>query len=240
MKHYYRPCIVRGTEWNIVHRSDKIKNTLNPKWEEEAIDLSVLCGGNLERPLRLSVYDFESSGDHIIMGAIETTVSELLKAKSSAGLKLRQGGEETGTLAVLVASVSGTESLEGQMAALKVSSPEPSAPPAEETPPPAPSAPELAPIPFTPPPPLPPTFLDYINGGCEMQLCVAIDFTGSNGDPRKPGTLHYLSPDGSTMNDYEKAICSIGGILADYDTDKKFPVWGKYTFHVYQPLCECY
>jgi len=58
-----------------------------------------------------------------------------------------------------------------------------------------------------------------------MQLCVAIDFTGSNGDPRKPGTLHYLSPDGRTMNDYEKAISSIGGILADFDTDKKFPVW---------------
>mmetsp|Transcript_20135 Transcript_20135/g.22808 ORF Transcript_20135/g.22808 Transcript_20135/m.22808 type:complete len:323 (+) Transcript_20135:411-1379(+) len=93
---------------------------------------------------------------------------------------------------------------------------------------PTPSAPS---IPFTPPPPASPSFLDYIEGGCEMQLCVAIDFTGSNGDPRKPGTLHYLSPDGTSMNDYEKAICAIGGILSDYDTDKQFPVWGESSFY---------
>merc|ERR1712038_1694052 len=117
--------------------------------------------------------------------------------------------------------------------------------PAPSAPEPEPSAPAVpafqAPIPFTPPPPAPPTFLNYINGGCEMQLCFAIDFTGSNGDPRKPGTLHYLSPDGSSMNDYEKAISSIGGILADFDSDKKFPVWGfgaKYSGQVYH-LFQC-
>merc|ERR1712038_1637857 len=117
--------------------------------------------------------------------------------------------------------------------------------PAPSAPEPEPSAPAVpafqAPIPFTPPPPAPPTFLNYINGGCEMQLCFAIDFTGSNGDPRKPGTLHYLSPDGRSMNDYEKAISSIGSILADYDSDKKFPVWGfgaKYSGQVYH-LFQC-
>lgn len=74
-----------------------------------------------------------------------------------------------------------------------------------------------------------------------MQLCVAIDFTGSNGNPRQPGTLHYLAPGGVPMNDYEKAISAIGGILADYDTDKKFPVWGfgaKYSGQVYH-LFQC-
>ena len=30
-------------------------------------------------------------------------------------------------------------------------------------------------------------FVDYISGGCELNVAVAIDFTGSNGDPRKPG-----------------------------------------------------
>ena len=35
------------------------------------------------------------------------------------------------------------------------------------------------------------SFLEYIMGGCEVNFTVAIDFTGSNGDPRKPGTLHY-------------------------------------------------
>ena len=32
-------------------------------------------------------------------------------------------------------------------------------------------------------------FLDYIAGGCELNVAVAIDFTGSNGDPRQPGKL---------------------------------------------------
>jgi len=225
----------RGTEWNVVHRSDKIKNSLNPKWREETIDLSVLCGGNVDAPLRLSVYDYESDGKHVLMGETEITVSDLVKARSTSGLKIKSRGAITGTIAVLVASVSGQDTLEEKMANLGVSEPEP-----EPEPQPEPSAP-VAPIPFAPPPPAPPTFLNYVHGGCEMQLCVAIDFTGSNGDPRKPGTLHYLSPDGSSMNDYEKAISAIGGILADYDTDKKFPVWGfgaKYGGQVYH-LFQC-
>lgn len=59
-----------------------------------------------------------------------------------------------------------------------------------------------------------------------MSLCVAIDFTGSNGDPRKPGTLHYMGGEGRFKNDYERAISSIGSVLADFDHDKKFPVYG--------------
>lgn len=225
----------RGTEWNVVHRSNKMKNSLNPKWPEEEIELSVLCGGNLDLPLRLSIMDHESDGNHVPMGEIETSVSKLLEAKSSSGLKIKNKGEVSGTIAVHVASVSGTESLDEKMTSLNLDDVE-----EEEEESEAPS-PVFAPVAFTPPPPSPPTFLDYINGGCEMQLCVAIDFTGSNGDPRKPGTLHYLSPDGSTMNDYEKAICAIGSLLADFDTDKMFPVWGfgaKYSGQVYH-LFQC-
>merc|ERR1712038_1614937 len=223
----------RGTEWNVVHRSAPIKNNLNPKWNGETIDLSILCGGNVELPLRLSVFDYESDGKHVLMGETETTVSGLLAAKSTPGLKIKKQSSVTGTIAVLEASVSGVASLEEKMAELHVA--------ADPEPTPEPSAPAFTPIPFAPPPPPPPTFLNYINGGCEMQLCVAIYFTGSNGDPRKPGTLHYLSPDGSTMNDYEKAISAIGSVLADYDTDKMFPVWGfgaKYSGQVYH-LFQC-
>ena len=67
-----------------------------------------------------------------------------------------------------------------------------------------------------------PKFSDYILGGCEISLIVAIDFTGSNGDPRVPGTLHHQS--NGVRNDYEKAILAIGNILSKYDSDKKFPV----------------
>lgn len=64
-----------------------------------------------------------------------------------------------------------------------------------------------------------PRFVDYLSGGMELELCIAIDFTGSNGDPRRPGTLHYIHPDGS-LNDYEKAITAVGSIIAKYDHDQ--------------------
>ena len=34
------------------------------------------------------------------------------------------------------------------------------------------------------------SFLEYIFGGCELNLAIAIDFTLSNGDPKSPDSLH--------------------------------------------------
>jgi len=75
------------------------------------------------------------------------------------------------------------------------------------------------------PPTYRPSFVDYLSGGCELELSIAIDFTGSNGDPRQPGTLHYIHQDGQ-LNDYEKAITAVGAIVGRYDSDQKFPVYG--------------
>uniref|UniRef100_A0A4W5JWU4 Copine C-terminal domain-containing protein n=1 Tax=Hucho hucho TaxID=62062 RepID=A0A4W5JWU4_9TELE len=61
-------------------------------------------------------------------------------------------------------------------------------------------------------------------GGCQINVTVGIDFTGSNGDPRSPQSLHYLSPDG--LNQYLSATWSVGLVVQDYDTDKLFPVFG--------------
>lgn len=69
-----------------------------------------------------------------------------------------------------------------------------------------------------------PTFLDYIRGGCEINMVCAIDFTASNGDPRVPASLHALSPD--RPNAYEMAIRSVGSIIACYDHRQRFPVYG--------------
>jgi len=54
-----------------------------------------------------------------------------------------------------------------------------------------------------------PTFLDYIAGGTQINLVVAIDFTESNGDPKMPDSLHYIG-DKSKENDYQQAIRSVG------------------------------
>lgn len=69
------------------------------------------------------------------------------------------------------------------------------------------------------------SFLDYISGGCEMKLMIAIDFTASNGKATSPTSLHYMG-DPTKPNDYIKAIRSVGQILCTYDSTKKIPVFG--------------
>lgn len=69
-----------------------------------------------------------------------------------------------------------------------------------------------------------PSFLDYIAGGCDISLVVGIDFTASNGNPAMPSSLHYASP--YQPNAYVRAITSVGEVLANYDRDQEFPVFG--------------
>ena len=69
-----------------------------------------------------------------------------------------------------------------------------------------------------------PTFTNYVSGGCELHVVVAIDATAANGDPRKETSLHFFNDKG--MNGYEQALSSLCTILAKYDSDKKYPVFG--------------
>jgi hypothetical protein len=50
------------------------------------------------------------------------------------------------------------------------------------------------------------TFLEFIAGGVELNLVTAIDFTGSNGAPNLPSSLHYVDPSGYAKNEYQSAI----------------------------------
>jgi len=70
-----------------------------------------------------------------------------------------------------------------------------------------------------------PTFLDYVRSGIELNFMVAVDFTGSNGDPRDVGSLHYLNPAGG-YTPYEEAIMGVGRVLEAYDSDKVFQCVG--------------
>ena len=70
-----------------------------------------------------------------------------------------------------------------------------------------------------------PSFLDYIRGGVQLNIVVAIDFTGSNGHPSSLDSLHSIKFDGS-YNEYQKAIMGVCEILLNYDHDKRVPVYG--------------
>lgn len=55
---------------------------------------------------------------------------------------------------------------------------------------------------------------------------VAVDFTASNIEPNLPSSLHYVHPNGQTLNQYATSITSVGSVLEFYDHDKQFPLYG--------------
>ena len=67
------------------------------------------------------------------------------------------------------------------------------------------------------------TFVEYLKGGLQIQLIIAVDFTGSNGNPADPRSLHHI---GVQDNEYLEAIKSVGHILVPYDSDQQIPCFG--------------
>lgn len=227
-----------GLTWDNVYRSKAIKNNLNPDWEVAFVELSVVCGGNFDNPILVQVFDFESSGKHVLMGQFETSVNGLQRAaRTGESITLQKKGKASGTITIQQAQVDGVQAITNQMGSVSISGN--NRPVATVVG----SAATYASAPYSPVAAVAavgavgaagyvaaggmgqPTFLDYVSGGCEFNVMVAIDFTGSNGDPRVPGTLHYINH-GGERNDYEKAIAAIVSILAKFDSDQKFPVFG--------------
>ena len=68
------------------------------------------------------------------------------------------------------------------------------------------------------------SFVDYLKAGIEIGLSIAIDFTGSNGNPQDPNSLHYIN--GFEPNQYERAISACGNIVGFYDYDQLYPCFG--------------
>ena len=67
------------------------------------------------------------------------------------------------------------------------------------------------------------SFLEYIFNGLQLSLSIAVDFTLSNRDPSDPNSLHYFD---LAHNQYLQAITSVGQVLENYDSDKRFTLLG--------------
>ena len=110
------------TRWNIVYRSEHIDDNLNPFWRPLTIGLEELCYGDLNWPLKVSVFDYNYNGKHGLIGEFETTIGGLQKQISIKGnadrdQAIRLSTEEKayktyGLIVVLTASV--TEALDNK------------------------------------------------------------------------------------------------------------------------------
>ncbi|KPP62283.1 copine-7-like [Scleropages formosus] len=185
----------------LVHRTEVIKNNLNPVWESFKVSLSSLCSCDEDRKLKCLVWDYDSRGKHDFIGEFYTTFREMQKATVGNKVtwdcvnpkyKSKKRHYKNSGLVIL--------------SELKVS---PLTPLWE------PMRCHLHRV---------YSFLDYIMGGCQIHFTVAIDFTASNGDPRNSCSLHYINP--YQPNEYLKALIAVGEICQDYDSDKRFSALG--------------
>ncbi|CAB9504626.1 Copine-3 [Seminavis robusta] len=104
--------------WQMVHRSEYIEDSLNPRWDPADISVNLLCQLDLDKPIRFCLYDWEESGVHVTMGHFETSVNRLLRSKSEkrdgkwdlskAFITKADDGEEFGKIVVVDVSVKGS------------------------------------------------------------------------------------------------------------------------------------
>lgn len=203
-----------------VYQSNVVRHDLHPVWNTAMLDVEAVCNGDLNRAIKIVIWDHRRSGKHKHMGEFETSVAGLLRAKEMdakgdvVSFPVNKHEKTIGSCEVVKAVILGADN---KPKTTDVSESAPSKMMNETRPS------HIGSITS----PDRPEFIDYLTGGCQISLAVAIDFTASNGDPRQEGTPHYFHPPASKeWNDYEKAIFAVGSILAKYDADQRFPVWG--------------
>lgn len=53
-----------------VWKNEKVDSNLNPSWAPARIPMTTLCNGDIDRPLKIEIWDFEKSGRHNFMGQV--------------------------------------------------------------------------------------------------------------------------------------------------------------------------
>lgn len=77
-----------GGAWVTVHKTEVVKNSLNPVWQPIKLSLTQLANGDWERPLLVELYDWDSSSAADFIGSFETSPSKLRAAAGAAGVPI--------------------------------------------------------------------------------------------------------------------------------------------------------
>ncbi|KAI1882278.1 hypothetical protein AGOR_G00249030 [Albula goreensis] len=151
--------------FTICHKTEVVKNTLNPVWQAFKIPVRALCNGDYDRTIKIEVYDWDRDGrstvdgrtvSHDFIGEFTTSYRELSRGQSQFNVYEVINPKKKAKKKKYLNS--GTVTLLSFLVEMEV------------------------------------TFLDYIKGGTQINFTVAIDFTASNGNPAQPTSLHYMSP----------------------------------------------
>lgn len=191
-----------------VCKTEVIRNNVrSPQWQPLIATVGQLCGGEPTRTLKLTVYDHNSSGSHTLIGECFTSLDDL-ERKAGGNMAAVQGAVNVQSSAEFLPIIN--EEKRRRKGASYVDSG------------------KLYIMNFTITPK--PSFVDYLKGGLQLAFIPCIDFTGSNGDPASPSSLHYISRPGygqqQVLNQYEQAILAVGPVLEHYDTTRNYPSFG--------------
>uniref|UniRef100_UPI003AABF605 copine-8 isoform X1 n=1 Tax=Centroberyx gerrardi TaxID=166262 RepID=UPI003AABF605 len=68
--------------FTICHKTEVVKNTLNPVWQAFKIPVRALCNGDYDRTIKIEVYDWDRDGSHDFIGEFSTSYRELSRGQS--------------------------------------------------------------------------------------------------------------------------------------------------------------
>nr|XP_055044345.1 copine-9 isoform X2 [Misgurnus anguillicaudatus] len=68
--------------FTICHKTEVVKNTLNPVWQSFTIPVRALCNGDYDRTVKVDVYDWDRDGSHDFIGEFTTSYRELSRGQS--------------------------------------------------------------------------------------------------------------------------------------------------------------
>nr|XP_021403393.1 copine-5 isoform X3 [Lonchura striata domestica] len=68
--------------FTICHKTEVVRNTLNPVWAAFAIPVRALCNGDHDRAIKVEVYDWDRNGSHDFIGEFTTSYRELARGQS--------------------------------------------------------------------------------------------------------------------------------------------------------------
>jgi hypothetical protein len=74
---------IEGGSFVAVHKTEVVKNSLNPTWRPITLPLSTLANGDWERPLLIELWDWDSSSEPDFIGSCNTKASALRTLASS-------------------------------------------------------------------------------------------------------------------------------------------------------------
>uniref|UniRef100_A0A2K6KCG7 Copine 8 n=1 Tax=Rhinopithecus bieti TaxID=61621 RepID=A0A2K6KCG7_RHIBE len=92
--------------FTICHKTEVVKNTLNPVWQAFKISVRALCNGDYDRTIKVEVYDWDRDGSHDFIGEFTTSYRELSRGQSQFNVyEVRKGKKKkysnSGTVTLL-------------------------------------------------------------------------------------------------------------------------------------------